>query len=100
MRAKVDSNKNIIHEITYNAGRHFNSKATVNKSAIKRGCSLCMCVKLQITVFERWNKEWALAEIFLPIADYGKTKGVFFLNKVMLDAGLSILINTTSVWIM
>lgn len=101
LRTKVDSNINIIRKKAYNAGRDFKSKATVNKSAIKRGSSLCMCVKIQITMTERWNKEWAIAEISLPIAAYGKTKVVYapIFFKVMPDGGLSILINKTSVWI-
>lgn len=43
---KVDSNINIIYKKVYNVGRDFNLKVIVNKSVIKRGCLLCMCVKI------------------------------------------------------
>lgn len=43
---KVDSNINIICKKVYNVGRDFKLKVIVNKSVIKIGCLLCMCVKI------------------------------------------------------
>lgn len=40
------SNINIIYKKVYDVGRDFNLKVIVNKSVIKRGCLLCMCVKI------------------------------------------------------
>lgn len=41
-------------------------------------------------MFEWWNKEWVIVEIFLFIVDYGKIKVVyvFIFFKVMFDGGL------------
>lgn len=52
-------------------------------------------------MFEWWNKEWVIVEIFLFIVDYGKIKVVyvFIFFKVMFDGGLLILINKILVWI-
>lgn len=52
-------------------------------------------------MFEWWNKEWVIVEIFLFIVVYGKIKVVyvFIFFKVMFDGGLLILINKILVWI-